>query len=470
MQSFMNEDFLLNTETARRLYHEHAERMPIIDYHCHIPPQEIADDRRYENIAQLWLGANHFGDHYKWRLIRANGVDENTVTGDAPDRERFQAFAEMLPKAIGNPMYHWTHLELKRYFGYDGVLNGETAQEVWELCNEKLKTLTVREMIRQANVTCIATTDDPVDDLAAHKAIKADASFATRVLPAWRPDKALNLHKAGYADYIAKLAEVSGVKIESVDSLCEALRIRLDYFDSLGCCASDHGLDTIPYADLEGVDVEALFQAGLRGDKLTDDQVEAFQFAVMSFLGREYAKRGWAMQMHYGAVRNANTRRFNELGADTGYDCMGAPGNPRKITAFLDSFEKTGELPRTILYSLNNCDNQMLVTIAQTFQGSECPGKIQHGSAWWFNDTLEGMTAQIKSLAEEGLLGNFIGMLTDSRSFLSYTRHEYFRRILCRLIGQWVEDGQYPCDMKTLGKIVEDISYNNAINYFNLTL
>ena len=464
MQEFMTKDFLLNTETAKKLYHEHAEKMPIIDYHCHISPKEIAEDRQYDNITQLWLG----GDHYKWRLIRANGVDESLITGNASDRERFQQFAEMLPKAIGNPMYHWTHLELKRFFGYEGILNGDTAQEVWELCNEKLKTLTVRKMIEMAHVECIATTDDPIDDLAAHKQIAADKTFKTRVIPAWRPDKALNIHKAGFAEYIRKLGEVAGVAIHCPNCVKKALKARMDYFDEMGCCASDHGIDTIPYADLQGVDIKAIFDKGMNGERLTSDEVAAYQFFMMQFLGREYARRGWVMQMHYGAVRNSNTRRFEQLGPDTGYDCMGATGNPFDITRFLDSFEKTGELPKTILYSLNNGDNAMLVSIAQSFQGPECRGKIQHGSAWWLNDTMEGMTAQIKTLAEVGLLGNFIGMLTDSRSFLSYTRHEYFRRLLCRIFGQWVEEGMYPNDMKTLGEIVENISYYNTKRYFKL--
>ena len=468
MQDFMTEEFLLNTETARELYHGHAEKMPIIDYHCHIPPQEIAEDRRYENIARLWLGADHFGDHYKWRLIRANGTPENLVTGDAPDRDRFQAFAEMLPLAVGSPMYHWTHLELKRYFGYNGILNGETAQEVWDLCNEKLKTLTVREMIRQANVACVATTDDPVDDLRWHKQIREDKSFKTLVIPAWRPDKALNLHKEGFAAYIGRLSEVSGVKIDSVASLQKALSLRMDYFDSFGCRASDHGIDAVPFADLAGVDLDAVLSSALRGEKLTDAQVEAFQFAMMLFLGEEYHRRGWAMQLHYGALRNTNSVRFAELGPDTGYDCIGPQGDPRKIAGFLNALNAKDALPKTILYSLSGGDNRMLVTVAQCFQNGDCPGKIQHGAAWWFNDTLEGMTDQLKCLAEEGLLGRFLGMLTDSRSFLSYTRHEYFRRLLCRIIGEWVEDGQYPKDMKTLGQIVENISYNNAKEYFNL--
>ena len=464
MQPFMNEDFLLNTETARKLYHEHASKMPIIDYHCHIPPQEIASDRKFDNITQLWLG----GDHYKWRLIRANGAEEACVTGGATDRERFQAFAEMLPRAIGNPVYHWTHLELQRFFGYAGVLNGDTAEEVWNLCNEKLKTLTAREMIRMAHVDMIGTTDDPVDSLEAHVQIKNDPTIETKVLPSWRPDKALAVHKDGYAAYIAQLEQVCNMKIASVQDLKDALYQRLDHFDSVGCRASDHGLDQIPFADPDNADLDAIFQKALAGKKATPAEAEAFQFAMLLFLGREYHRRGWVMQLHYGPVRNTNARKFAQLGPDTGYDVMGATGDPVKIAAFLNAFEETDQLPKTILYSLNDADNAMLVTIAQSFQGVGCRSKVQHGSAWWHNDTFEGMVAQLKALAERGLLGNFIGMLTDSRSFLSYTRHEYFRRIVCRVIGQWVEDGMYPADMDTLGKIVEDISYYNAREYFNL--
>ena len=468
MQKFMTEDFLLNTETARTLYHQHAEKLPIIDYHCHIPPMDIAVDKKYENITRLWLGGDHFGDHYKWRLLRANGVDERYITGDATDRERFQAFAEMLPKAIGNPVYHWTHLELKRYFGWNGILNGESAEEVWQLCNDRLKTLSVREMIREANVAVIATTDDPVDDLAAHRLIQEDENFSTKVIPAWRPDHAVNIRKPGFKDYILKLSQVSGIEINSFASLCEALKVRMSFFDSMGCRISDHGLAQIPFVSLEGVDLDAILISALSGNPVNLEEENAYQFALLQFLGREYAKLDWVMQLHYGAVRNTNSRLYSQLGPDTGFDCMGAPGNPAHIAAFLNSLDETGELPKTILYSLNNNDNSMLVSVMNCFQGSECPGKLQHGSAWWFNDTRPGMEAQLRELAAGGLLGNFIGMLTDSRSFLSYTRHEYFRRLLCSVIGKWVEDGEYPDDMETLGQLIEDISYYNAKRYFRL--
>ena len=464
MSKFMTEDFLLNTETARVLYHEHAEQMPIIDYHCHIPAADILNDVKFENITQLWLAA----DHYKWRLIRANGEDERFVTGSASDYERFCAFARMLPRAIGNPLYHWTHLELKRFFGYEGILNEKSAPEVWELCNEKLKTLSAREMIAMANVEAIGTTDDPIDDLAAHFAIARAENFSTKVLPSWRPDKAVNIHKAGFVEYIAKLSEVSGVEISSLETLKEAIVKRMDHFAAAGCCISDHGLDTLPCLPETEVDLDAAFKKALSGEKLSEDERNAYQFELLSFMGREYARRGWAMQLHFGAIRNPNSRRFAEIGVDSGYDCIGNSVNAERLAALLDSMECCGQLPRTILYSLNPNDNNVLCSLAGSFQGSETIGKIQHGSAWWFNDTKEGMMAQLRTLAEGGLLGNFIGMLTDSRSFLSYTRHEYFRRILCRIIGQWVEDGEYPADMETLGEIVEDICCNNARRYFGL--
>lgn len=463
MSKFMTEDFLLNTQTARKLYHEHAELMPIIDYHCHIPASDILNDVRYENITQLWLAA----DHYKWRLIRANGEDESLVTGGASEYERFLAFARMLPRAIGNPLYHWTHLELKRYFGYEGILNEKTAPEVWELCNEKLKTLTAREMIAMANVEAIGTTDDPIDDLAAHFAIAKTENFSTKVLPSWRPDKAMNIHKEGFAEYMAALSQVSGVEIGSMEGLKEALKKRMDHFAAAGCCISDHDVNIIP-ASYEDISAGDVFDKALSGEAVSEREKEAYQFELLCFMGREYARRGWVMQLHFGAVRNPNSRIFAAVGGDSGIDCMGNSSDALRIIGLLDAMDRTDELPRTILYSLNPKDNNMLVSLAGSFQNSSCPGKVQHGSAWWFNDTREGMTAQLKTLAEGGLLGNFIGMLTDSRSFLSYTRHEYFRRILCRIIGQWVEDGEYPDDMETLGELVEDICCNNARAYFGL--
>ena len=468
MKKFMDEDFLLSTQTAQKLYHEHAEKTPILDYHCHINPEEIAKDVCFENITQVWLG----GDHYKWRQMRSNGVDEKYITGDAPDREKFQKWAETLEKAIGNPLYHWSHLELKRYFGYDGCLNGETAEEVWNLCNEKLKTpeMSVRNLIRQSGVTLLCTTDDPADSLEWHKVIAEDDSFEVQVLPAWRPDKAMNIEKPDYADYLKKLGTAAETEIHTFADLKAALKKRMAFFDSMGCRASDHALEYVMYAPASDEEVETIFAKRLGGEMLTKAEELKFKTAFMLFVGKEYARLGWAMQLHYGCKRDNNVFRYEQLGPDTGYDCIDNYAPSGQMADFLNALNASDELPKTIIYSLNPNDNAAIGTILGCFQDSGAIGKIQQGSAWWFNDHKTGMIEQMTSLANLGLLGNFIGMLTDSRSFLSYTRHEYFRRILCELIGGWVENGEYPADMKVLGKMVEDISYNNAVRYFGFDL
>lgn len=463
MKDFMDKDFILSNETAKTLFHDYAKAMPIIDYHCHINPKEIAEDRKFDNITQVWLG----GDHYKWRMIRSNGVPEDEITGSAPDRVKFQRFAEALPKAIGNPLYHWTHLELQRYFGYNGVLNADTAEEVWNLCNEKLKTMSVRKIIELSHVETIATTDDPADDLRWHKAIREDKSCKVQVVPAWRPDKIMNIEKPDFASYVKTLSEAAGMEISNMSSVYTALSKRLDFFHSMGCRASDHGLNYVMYRPAKESEVEEIFQNGLQGKALSAEEVDTYKYAILLFLGKEYAKRGWVMQLHYGALRDANTPMYKELGPDTGYDCIGAFGNAKELVKFLDVLNIDSLLPKTILYSLNPNDNAMLETVIGCFQGTEAACKIQHGAPWWFNDTKTGMEAHLKSLANLSILGNFVGMLTDSRSFLSYTRHEYFRRILCNVIGTWVENGEYPCDIPALGKMVQDISYNNAKKYFN---
>ena len=466
MKAFMDENFLLSTETAQKLYHEHAAKMPIVDYHCHISPKEVYEDRHFDNITQVWLG----GDHYKWRVMRSNGVDEYYITGGASDREKFQKFAESLPRAIGNPMYHWCHLELKTYFGYNGVLNGDTAEEVWNLCNAKLAEpgMGVRGLIAQSNVAFIGTTDDPIDSLEWHKKLAEDDTMKTIVAPSFRPDKAFNIDKAGFTDYIPQLAEVSGVKIDSVAALQKALVARIDFFNEMGCRASDHGLDYVCYRPASDEAVEAVFAKAMKGESVTVEEAEIYKTAMLLFFGRQYAKHGWVMQWHYNCLRNTNSVMFNKLGPDTGFDVINTINCVNGITAMLDALNATGELPKTILYSLNPGDDAMLDTVLGAFQGTEVAGKIQHGSAWWFNDTKTGMTAQMTSLANLSLLGNFVGMLTDSRSFLSYTRHAYFRRVLCELIGKWVENGEYPNDEKTLGTIVEDICFNNAKRYFGI--
>ena len=463
MKKFMDEDFLLTTETAKNLYHNYAEKLPIIDYHCHLSPQEIYEDVRYENITQVWLGA----DHYKWRQMRSNGVEEKYITGDASDREKFQKWAETLEKAIGNPLYHWSHLELKKYFGYEGHLCGDTAQEVWDLTSEKLKqdNMSARGLILQSNVDTICTTDDPIDSLEWHRKIKEDG-FEVKVLPAWRPDKAMNIEKADFAQYIAKLAQVSGVEIKDFDSLIEALKNRMDFFAENGCTVSDHGLEYVMYESYEPAEVNEIVKTRLSDGVLTKTEERKYKTAFMTALGREYAKKNWVMQLHYGVQRDLNKKVFNALGPDAGIDAINTYSSSIEMGQYLNALAIDDSLPKTIIYSLNPSDNAAIGTVIGCFQDSSAVGKIQHGAAWWFNDHKTGMMEQMTSLANLGLLGNFVGMLTDSRSFLSYTRHEYFRRIMCELIGGWVENGEYPDDEKALKQIVEGISYYNCKNYF----
>ena len=467
MKQFMDKDFLLSTEMSQTLYHQFAENMPILDYHCHINPQEIYEDRKFENITQVWLG----GDHYKWRQMRSNGVDEKYITGDGSDREKFQAWAETMPKLIGNPLYHWSHLELRRYFGYEGYLNGDTAEEVWNLCNAKLQedSMTVRNIIKQSGVTLICTTDDPVDSLEWHKKIAEDPTFDVQVLPAWRPDKAMNVEKPTYGEYIAQLSEVSGIEIKDFASLKEALKNRMAFFASMGCCVSDHALEYVMYAPASDAEVDAILQKGLSGEAISKEEELKYKTAYMLFVAREYVKLGWVMQIHYGCKRDNNAYMFEQLGPDTGYDCINNYAPSAQMADFLNALSATNDIPKTILYSLNPNDNASIGSIIGCFQG-DIPGKIQQGSAWWFNDHKTGMTEQITSLANLGCLGNFVGMLTDSRSFLSYTRHEYFRRILCDIFGTWVENGEYPADMKALEELVKGICYNNAVKYFGFKL
>ncbi len=465
MTPFLSKDFLLSNPTAVKLYHEHAAHMPIYDYHCHIDPKDIYEDRRFENITQIWLG----GDHYKWRIMRSNGVPEEFITGAASDRDKFQKFAEALPRAIGNPMYHWCHLELKNYFGYEGVLNGETAQTVWDLALEKLAdpSFSARGLITRSNVAMVGTTDDPCSDLKYHELI-AQTDFATKVCPSFRPDPALNLHKPGFAAYIGKLAEAAKMEIRSAADVAKALSARIEFFDSMNCRAADHGLDYVIYQEAAADQIEAAFRKALSGEKLTKFDIEAYQTYLLMHCAKEYARLGWVMQIHFSCMRNPNSKAFATLGADSGFDCIAVTDSCAALYALMDALEKEDSLPKTVLYSLNPADDQWLDTLLGAFQSSQIPGKIQHGSAWWFNDNKTGMQNQLTSLANLGILGNFIGMLTDSRSLLSYARHEYFRRILCNLIGTWVENGEYPADMEFVGSLVEDICANNAKRYFNL--
>lgn len=466
MKKFMDKDFLLETETAKKLYHEYAAKVPVIDYHCHINPKEIAEDRSFENITQVWLG----GDHYKWRFMRSCGVEEKYITGDASDYEKFCAWAECLGKAIGNPLFHWSHLELQRYFGYHGYLNKNTAEEVWNICNAKLQepSMSARNIVKQSKVTFIGTTDDPADSLEWHQKIAADESFDVVVAPSWRPEKAMNIEKPEYLDYLAKLGEVSGVEITSFKTLKEALTKRLDYFNENGCKISDHSLAYVMYAPASEEEIEKIFAKRLAGEAVNAEEELKFKFACMMFLGKEYVRVDWGMQLHYGVKRDNNRKMYAKLGADTGYDCISSYTPSAELADFLNALAETDALPRTVLYSLNPVDNAAIGTILGCFQDSSAVAKIQQGSAWWFNDHKTGMIEQMTSLANLGNLSGFVGMLTDSRSFLSYTRHEYFRRILCNLIGGWVENGEFPADDEMLKEIVQNISYYNAKNYFGL--
>ena len=461
MKAFMDRDFLLSSETAKHLYHDYAAAQPIIDYHCHLDPKEIWEDRCFDNITQVWLG----GDHYKWRLMRSAGVEERYITGDASDREKFQKWAETLGLAIGNPLYHWSHLELRNYFGYQGVLNGDTAEEVWQLCNEKLKTLSARKLILSSRVRALCTTDDPADSLEWHKKLAADESFPVKVLPSFRPDKALGIEKPDYLDYLSRLGDIG-----SFAALKEKLIERLDYFVSLGCRVSDHGMESVPYASATMDEVEAIFRKRLAGEIPTAWEQKQFKTALLLELGREYHRLGVVMQLHFGVIRDNSRRVFRALGPDAGIDSIGDQPSIKELAAFLGALDDTDELPRTILYSLNPNDNAALVTVMGAFQTGETVGKVQHGSAWWFNDHRSGMVDQLTTLAADGYLAGFVGMLTDSRSFLSYARHEYFRRILCELIGGWVENGEYPNDEKALRQIVEGICFGNAEQYFRLEM
>ena len=468
MKQFLDKNFLLTNEISQQLYHDYACNCPILDYHCHINPQEIFEDRKFDNITQVWLG----GDHYKWRQMRTNGIEECYITGDAPDYEKFVKWAQTLELAIGNPLYHWSHMELKKYFGYDGCLNSKTADEVWNICNAKLHEngMSVRNMIKQSDVNLICTTDDPVDSLEWHKKIAADNSFDVHVLPTWRPDKAMNIGKAEFVDYITKLGSLTNNKITSFAALLLALSIRMDFFAEMGCTVSDHALEYIMYQDTSADEVEAIFQKRLAGESISSEEIIKYQTAFMLFVAKEYHNRNWVMQLHYGCKRDNNQAMYEKLGSDTGCDCISNYAPAAQMADFLNALSVKNALPKTIVYSLNPNDNAAIDTLLGCFQDSSAIGKLQHGSAWWFNDHRTGMIEQMTSLANLGLLSNFIGMLTDSRSFLSYTRHDYFRRILCNLIGEWVYNGEYPKDMAVLEKIIKAISYNNAAQYFNFPL
>ena len=469
--SFINEDFMLSNATAKALYHEHASKMPIIDYHCHLVPQQIAENIQFRDITQLWLVDGHYGDHYKWRAMRANGVSEDYLTGGTHSAwETFETWAETVPYTMRNPLYHWTHLELSRVFGIDKLLSPKTAREIFEECNAKLATPEFRgqALIRKFGVETICTTDDPADDLRWHKMI-AENPFGTKVVPAWRPDKAMAIENpAAYKAYIEQLGAAAGMEIKTYTDLQDALQKRHDFFASMGCKLSDHGLENFYSADYTQAEVDAIFANTLAGKTPSADELEKFRSAFLFDQAVMDAEAGWAQQFHIGAIRNNNSKMFDLVGPDTGYDAIhdleiAAAGNK-----FFDRLTKAGKLAKTILYCLNPKDNEVMMTMAYTFNDGTCPGKMQFGSGWWFLDQEVGMRRQMDALSVLGLFSRFVGMLTDSRSFISYPRHEYFRRILCDVVGTDVENGKLPKEeMERIGQMIEDISYNNAKNYFN---
>lgn len=461
MKDFLDKDFLLETETAQKLYHEYAKDMPIYDYHCHVLVDEILENKSYENITQVWL----YGDHYKWRLMRSFGIDEKYITGDASDYEKFLAYASAVPYALGNPIYHWTHLELRRFFDIEEILNEENAPIIWEKANAKLQSgsFNTRDLIKMANVKGIVSTDDPVDSLEAH--IKLKDEFDVLVTPGFRPDKALNIDMDTFFPWLEDLATAAQMEIKDYNSFLEALIKRIDFFHNAGCRFSDHAFEYVPFEETDLEEVTNIFDRKLSEKQISSVDVDKFKTHTMKVMAEEFCKKKWVMQLHIGAMRNNNTLMFNKLGADTGFDSVHDHAIAYKLSRFLDNINKSDNLPKTVLYTLNPKDNTVLGTMLGNFQDGKIAGKIQFGSGWWFNDQKTGMISQMTDLANLGLLSKFIGMLTDSRSFLSYTRHEYFRRILCNLIGGWVENGEYPQDYETLGKIVQDICYNNIDNY-----
>lgn len=467
MKNFNDENFLLQTATAEKLYHEHAAKMPIIDYHCHLIPEYVANDHRWDNLSQIWLE----GDHYKWRAMRTNGVPERFCTGkDTTDWEKFEKWAETVPYTMRNPLYHWTHLELRTAFGVTKLLNPATAKEIYDECTAKLRTpeYSARGLMMKYNVETVCTTDDPVDSLEYHLKCKADG-FQVKVLPTWRPDKAMAVEvPADFRAYIEKLSAVSGVKISKFADVIEALRKRHEFFASVGCRLSDHGIEEFYAEDYTEAEIEAIFNKVYGGQELTKEEILKFKSAMMIEFAIMDWETGWTQQFHYGAIRNNNTRMFRQLGPDTGFDSIGEFNTAKALAKFLDKLDLQGKLTKTILYNLNPCANEVIATMLGNFQDGEIAGKIQFGSGWWFLDQKDGMEKQMNALSLLGLLSRFVGMLTDSRSFLSYPRHEYFRRTLCNLLGNDVENGLLPAsEIGFIGQMVEDICYNNAKKFFN---
>ncbi|WGE34222.1 glucuronate isomerase [Actinobacillus genomosp. 1] len=466
MKQFMCEDFLLSNDIARELYHSYAKDQPIFDYHCHLSPKEIAENRQFKDLSEIWLE----GDHYKWRAMRSAGIDEKLITGNASNYEKYQAWAKTVPQCIGNPIYHWTHLELRRPFGLTNILfSPKTEKQIWDECNEMLQQpeFSARGIMQQMNVKLSGTTDDPIDSLEYHKIIKDDPNFDIEVVPSFRPDKAFKIELPTFNDYIKQLGRVSDIEINSFSALKKALLKRVEHFDSNGCKSADHGIEVLRFSPIpDEAKLDQILQKRLENKPLSEQEIAQFTTAVLVWLATEYCKRNWVMQMHIGALRNNNTRMFKLLGADSGFDSIADLTYASQLSHLLDAMDQTNQLPKTILYCLNPRDNEMIASMIGNFQTGAIAGKIQFGSGWWFNDQKDGMERQLQQLAQLGLLSQFVGMLTDSRSFLSYTRHEYFRRILCEMIGTWVVKGEAPNDIELLGNMVKNICYHNAKNYF----
>ena len=465
MKAFLNADFILQTATAQKLYHDFAADMPIIDYHNHLVPQQIAEDKQFDNITQIWL----YGDHYKWRAMRAHGVDEKYITGNASDEEKFMKWAETVPYTMRNPLYHWTHLELQRYFGVTELLNAESGKRIYDHCSALLRTkeYSVKNLLLKMNVKALCTTDDPIDDLAYHKQIAA-SGFSVKVLPTFRPDKAMGVDdEIVFIEYVNALAAAAGVSIRTLADYKSAIKSRHDFFHAAGCRLSDHGLEHIYAEEFTEEEIEHIFERLITGKSLSKKEKWQFKSAMLSYFAHLDHARGWTQQFHLGALRNNNARLLGALGPDTGFDSIGDFEQAKPLSAFLNRLDSTNQLAKTILYNLNPRDNELFAAMTGNFQDGTLVGKIQFGSGWWFLDQKDGMEKQINALSNMGMLSHFVGMLTDSRSFLSFPRHEYFRRILCNLIGNDVENGELPADMPWLGKLVQDISYTNASEFFN---
>lgn len=469
MKKFMDDDFLLSNKTANELYNDYAKYMPIFDYHCHLDAKEIYEDKRYENITQLWL----YGDHYKWRLMRNNGIDEKFITGDADDYDKYMAWVETLQYSIGNPLYHWTHLELKRYFNIDETLNVSNAKKIWDNTKSQLKNddgYSAKDFITKSNVKAVITTNDPTDELIYHRKLKEDKSFNVKVIPAFRFDNALDINKRGFTEWVKKLENVSNTKINNYDDFLSALENRMEFFKSNGCLASDQSMRYMPYVDVTREEVEEIFNKAINGEKISTVEEDKYRTYTLNFAAQKYYELGWVMQLHIGVIRNNNTLMFEKIGPDTGFDSINDASIAYSLGQFLDLLERKGVLTKTIIYPLNPVDFYVVETMIGNFQTGGIAGKMQLGPAWWYNDCIDGIKMQLRTVANLGLLSRFIGMLTDSRSFLSYVRHDYFRRILCDMIGRWVENGEVPRDYDLLGKIVKDISFNNAKEYFNINI